>query len=158
VYAQLVPQFYGLDTYQQQPVLTLDNLGMFESFLDPQYNYANSCHASYPSSVVSDGNLYQIFPSFGNPGKTDIYVLGGTIDYQGTEYVTESFPTDSLVNIMFGANSGQLNIPQGLVFGTVAIRQRQGPTMGTYNGIYQCYKPGCQDVTSSSSQSSCIGP
>ena len=98
VYAQLVPQFYAVDTYQQQPVLTLDKLGTFMSFLDPRYLYSNSCDASYPSTVVSDGNLYQIYPSFGAPGKTDMYVLGGTIDYQGTEHVTESFPTDSLLN------------------------------------------------------------
>jgi hypothetical protein len=159
MYAQLVPQFYALDTYKVEPVLTLDRLGMFYSVVDvTSATFNNRCRASYSSSVVSDGNLYQTYPSLEAAGATDMFVLGGTINNQGTTDVSESFPTDSLLNIFFGAGAGELNIPQGLIFGTAAISTRQGPNMGTYDGVFQCYKPGCSDTSSAPNDSSCIGP
>ncbi len=162
MYLQLVPQFYSQDTYTQQPVADLDKLGMFYSFYGgPLGDWYNSCNASYPSSLLS--NAYRVYPSSSKVG-TDMFVMGGTINFQGTHNVSESLPSNLLLNTLFNAPpvgdsslTGPLNIPQDLLYGTAALTFRQGPNEGTYYGITQCYKPGCDDQGYPKS-SKCVGP
>ena len=162
IYLQLVPQFYSQDTYTQQPVADLDQLGMFYSFYGgPLGDWYNSCNASYPSSIQS--NAYRVYPSSSNVG-TDMFVMGGTINFQGTNHVSESLPSNLLLNTLFNAPpvgdsslTGPLNIPQDLLYGTAALTSRQGPNEGTYDGITQCYKPGCDDG-GNPKNSKCINP
>jgi len=158
IYGQLLPQFYQLDTYLQQPVPDLDKIGMFYS-VDAYGEYLTSCHGSYSSTVLNNNNLYRVFPSPSGQG-TDMFVFGGPIANQGSKNVDESFPSDSLLSIMFGTDSGDLSIPQGLLLGTNLLNLRSGgPNMGTYGGITQCYKPGCVDKgLSTPSGSTCIAP
>jgi hypothetical protein len=164
MYLQLLPKFYWMDNYSAQPVSSLDNLGMFESTAvdeDHFYHWNNSCNASYPSATTSNGYAYRTYPSFTNAATTDIFVIGGTINNQGTMKVKESLPSDSLLNTLFGTGdpsaTGPLNIPQDLVYGTFGLSWRAGgPNAGTYGGVTQCYQPSCSDTTNLPSQSSCI--
>ncbi len=164
MYLQLVPQFYQLDDYLQQPVSDINKLGMFESTAvdeDHLYHWNNSCNASYPSTTTSNGYAYRTFPSFTNMATTDILVIGGTINNQGTMQVSESLPSDLLLNTLFGTGdpslTGPLNIPQDLVYGTSELTWRPGgPNAGTYGGVTQCYQPGCSDTTELPNQSGCI--
>ena len=164
LYLQLVPQFYQLDNYAQQPVAEIDKLGMFYSYYGgPTGNWYNSCNASYPSSVVSNAYQYKVYASPSDL-EADIFVMGGTINFQGTKNVTESFPSDLLLNTLFSAPpdgeppaTGPLNIPQDLLYGTATLTARQGPNEGTYYGITQCYKPGCND-DGNPKNSKCVGP
>ncbi len=167
MYVQLLPKFYSLDTYTQQPVAVLDKLGMFYSTSGAGVGAQNSCTASYPSSLPSNAYQYRVYPSPSSTGKTDMYVLGGQIYSQGTQHVSESFPSGLLLNTLFNAPSegdesgtGPLNIPQDILYGTFAMPYRQGPNQGTYQGVTQCYKPGCSDFTDVNkvNQSSCINP
>ena len=158
-YIQLVPQFYSLDTYTQQPVSTVAKLGMFSSTEAIDFSeVTNICTASYPGALTSNGYAYKSYPSPGNPAGTNMFVMGGTINYQGTKNVQESLPSDSLLNVLFGSDSGDLNMPQDLVYGSNGLANRQGPSMGTYSGFSQCYKPGCVDYTYNTNQTQCINP
>lgn len=161
MYIQVLPQFYSLDTYTHQPVSDLDKVGMFYSYYGgPVGDWQNSCNASYPSTVLSNPYQYRVNPSPLGPG-TDMYVMGGTINNQDTENVSESLPSDLLLSTLFSAGdstpTGPLNIPKGLLYGTTVLANRQGPSQGTYYGISQCYKPGCQDV-GYPKNSKCIAP
>jgi hypothetical protein len=163
LYLQLMPQFYSLDTYAQQPVSTIDKLGMFYSWGGISGAMQNSCTASYSSSVPSLGWAHYATP--GVAGATDIFVMGGAINNQGTQNVSESLPSNNLLGTLLDAptdgqtpGSDNLNIPYDLVYGTFALPSRSGPNMGTYDGVTQCYKPGCEDHTEYSNQSSCIAP
>lgn len=161
MYVQLVPQFYQLDTYVQQPVPTLDKIGMFYAKAGE-----NWCNSSYSTTVLNNDSLYRVYPSDTKAGTTDMFVLGGQIANQGTKDVFESFPSDSLQSILWGTDPGDLNIPQGLVYGTYWLTWRTGgPNQGTYGGqdapsggFSQCYNPGCRDFTNDPSWSSCIAP
>jgi hypothetical protein len=161
IYSQLLPQFYGVDTYVQQPVTDIDKLGMYYSSVDLNTGLEHSsCTASYPSSTTSNALAYRTYPSVSKPGTTDMFVIGGTIDYQNTKNVTESLPSDSLLNVLFGSDSGDLNIPQDLLYDTSLLPGRNGPSEGSYpwgnQTISQCFKPGCSET--SSTQSTCVGP
>jgi len=161
LYSQLLSKFYNLDSYTQQPVTTLDKIGMFYAYFNNfDGAYFTQCNASYSSSVLSNTNLYRIFPTPGGATLTDMFVLGGSIAYQGTKSESESFPSDSLQGILFGSDDGDLNISPGLVYGTHLLPWRTGgPSMGTYGGVNQCYKPGCKDnVLPEPQGSTCIAP
>lgn len=161
MYIQVLPQFYSQDTYTDQPITNIDKLGMFWTYTSDDYSWINKCIASYPSSLTTQG--YEIYanPLFGST--TDIYVMGGTINNNGTEQVTESLPSPLLLNTLFNPGddespTGPLNIPQGLIYGTDVLAYRQGPLADLTDGIYQCYKPGCSDTTGGPKYSSCINP
>ena len=166
MYLQVLPQFYWMDSYSAQPVSTLDKVGTFYSWGGLGVGQQNNCNASYPSTVVNDNSIYRIFPSPSSPGKTDMFVMGGTINSQGTPKVHETFPTDTLLTTLFGQPDpddpptvGPLGIPAGLVYGPSVLPSRPGgPTEGTYDGVFQCYRPGCSDVTDYPHQSKCINP
>jgi hypothetical protein len=167
IYLQLLPQFYSQDTYVQQPVAYLAQLGNFYSYAFGEYAklFNNSCYSVYPSSTLSSGQAYSVYGSAGNVTLSDMYVMGGTINNQNTPKVTESMPTADLLSTLFNAptgndqaGTGPLNIPQELVYGTAALPDRSGPSLGNYDGITQCYKPGCSDQTTDPTQSSCIKP
>jgi hypothetical protein len=167
MYLQLLPQFYSLDMYSQQPVSDIDKLGMFSSTSNypVTYGWTNVCTPSYPTSISSWG-----WSHFSNPsvaGTSDYYVMGGTINNQGTMNVSETLPTDMLLNTLFSAPTdgdqsvtGPLNIPYDLIYGTLVLPDRQGPSQGIYYGVSQCYKPGCTDTTFSNpgTSSGCINP
>ena len=158
-YFQLVPQFFSLDTYIQQPVSTIAKLGMFSSTEAIDFSeVTNICTASYPAATPSNEYAYKSYPSPGDPAGTNMFVMGGTINYQGTKNVQESLPSDSLLSVLFGSDSGDLNMPQDLVYGSNGLANRQGPSMGTYSGFSQCYKPGCVDYTYNTNQTQCINP
>jgi len=162
LYTQLLPKFYYLDSYQQQPVTNLDKIGMFYAhWVTPNDFWACQCNSSYSSSVLSNTNLHRVFNSPGTTGNTDMYVLGGSIANQGTTNVDESFPSDSLQAILFGSGDADLNIPPSLIYETIGFLTGRpgGPSMGTYGGVHQCYKPGCKDFgLADPSGSSCIAP
>ena len=160
MYIQVLPQFYSLDTYTQAPVSNIDQLGMFYSQTNSDGEFVNSCTASYGSSISGWGWAHYANPSVAST--TDIYVMDGVITNQGTVNVTESLPTDTLLNTLFTAPAdndqsvtGPLNIPYNLVFGASLLPNRQGPYM--YKDIPQCYQVGCSDRTNPS-KSKCINP
>lgn len=162
MYIQLLPKFYKMDTYGQQPVSDISKLGMFYSVVYEQ-GFQNQCIASYPSSISSLGYAVSVDPLAA--GKSDIRVIGGTINNQGQYNVSESLPSDLLLNTLFdsadNAPSGvsPLNIPSDYVYGTALLAGRSGPSEGTSDGISQCYKPGCSDFTYGLPHtSSCINP
>jgi hypothetical protein len=167
MYLQLVPQFFSADTYIQQPVSNLDQIGMFESIPFGEYKkiFSNSCYNSYRTSTLSNPFAFSTFGSPGGAAEYDFFVLGGAINNQGTRNVNETMPSDLLLNTLFAAPSGTetpgtgpLDIPQELVYGTAALPDRSGPSLGNYDGITQCYKPGCSDQTLDPTKSSCINP
>jgi hypothetical protein len=135
---------------------------MFYSIVYEQ-GWQNQCIASYPSSTSSPG--YAVFVDPLVADKSDILVMCGTIDNQGHYNVSESLPSDLLLNTLFdsadNAPSGvsPLNIPLDYVYGTPLMVGRSGPSEGSYDGISQCYKPGCSDFTYGLPHtSSCINP
>jgi hypothetical protein len=167
MYLQLVPQFFSADTYIQQPVSNLDQIGMFESIPFGEYKkiFSNSCYNSYRTGTLSNPFAFSTFVSPSGPTEYDFFVLGGTINNQNTPNVNETMPSDLLLNTLFAAPSGTetpgtgpLDIPQELVYGTAALPDRSGPSLGNYDGITQCYKPGCSDQTLDPTKSSCINP
>jgi hypothetical protein len=164
IYLQLLPQFYQLDYYSQQPVSSHSQLGLFSSWEDdPHAGVINQCRATYPSTNEYASRTYF---SNSNPDKYDLYVMGGAINNQGQGTVSESLPSDSLLNIVFGNDPGDadtpsgLNIPLDLMYDPFVMVARPGPNNGSFvnAGIYPCYKPGCSDHTEYASQSSCINP
>ena len=92
--------------------------------------------------------------------------MGGAINNQGQGTVSESLPSDLLLNIVFGNDPGDadtpsgLNIPLDLMYDPFVMVARPGPNNGSFvnAGIYPCYKPGCSDHTEYAYQSSCINP
>jgi hypothetical protein len=140
-------------------------LGTFYTRYDSEAGaWLNQCSASYPTAPTSWG-----WGQYANPAGvgTDIFVMGGAINNQGSKNVSETLPSDTLLSTLFdqpadGQSSAteNLNAPYGLVFGTFTLPNRPGPTQGTYDGISQCYKPGCSDQTyeSTPTHSSCIAP
>ena len=167
MYLQLVPQFFWADTYTQQPVSDLDQIGMFESipFGETRKIFSNSCYNSYRTSTISNPFAFSTFGSPGGAAQYDFFVLGGAINNQNTPNVNETMPSDLLLNTLFAAptgtetpGTGPLHIPQELVYGTAVLPERSGPSMGSYDGITQCYKPGCSDQTLDPTKSSCINP
>jgi len=164
IYTQLLPKFYSQDSYYAQPVANTSQLGTFDSYAFGEYKklFYNSCYSSYQSDTTSNPFAASVFGSTQDITKSDMFVMGGTINDQNTPKVTENMPSNQLLNTLFGINTvagqGPLNIPQELVYGTVALPARSGPSMGNYDGITQCYKPGCSDTTTDPTQSSCIAP
>jgi len=164
MYLQLVPQFYSQDTYLQQPVANVNQVGMFESSAFGQYKklFTNNCYNAYQSTTLSNGQAYSVYGSAGNVTSSDMFVMGGTINNQNSPKVSETMPTSELLTTLFNASdtpgTGPLNIPQELVYGTAALPNRSGPSLGSYSGVTQCYKPGCSDTTLDPTKSSCIAP
>jgi len=164
MYLQLVPQFYSQDTYLQQPVANVNQVGMFESSAFGQYKklFTNNCYNAYQSTTLSNGQAYSVYGSAGNVTLSDMFVMGGTINNQNSPKVSETMPTSELLTTLFNASdtpgTGPLNIPQELVYGTAALPNRSGPSLGSYSGVTQCYKPGCSDTTLDPTKSSCIAP
>jgi hypothetical protein len=92
-----------------------------------------------------------------------MYVLGGTINNQGTRNVTESLPTAELLNTLFGAPAesdppatAPLDIPQDLAY--QVIQNRQEPRRWNDPTLVQCYKPPCSDASIVPDLSGCIKP
>jgi hypothetical protein len=157
LYAQALPQFYELDTYQAQPVSTIGKIGMLS------YDAVTagwSCVATYPSKIKAQN--FSVFPTPGSTTASDVYVIGGTIIDQNNNGVTESLPSTVLLNTLFsapnvndGTTAGYLNIPTDYVYAASLqsggyLTYRSGPSQG--NGI--CYKPGCQ----ADNKDPCVGP
>jgi len=166
IYLQLIPQFYAADTYYQQPVASIDRLGLFY-FNNPGPGNdtppVDTCTAAYPSAITSNEYGYRVYSAYGSSGKTDMFVLGGAINNQGTPNVTESLPSADLLNILFGAPpeidppaTAPLNIQQDLLYASVP--RRGGPYMFDWPGFTLCYKPGCTDNAGEPQWSSCVGP
>ncbi|HEX4168211.1 MAG TPA: hypothetical protein VHZ55_22315 [Bryobacteraceae bacterium] len=146
-YLQLVPQLYQLDTYLAQPVSDISKIGTQRVVTNPVSDYVEyhySCLATYPSSMLSEG--YKIYPG---SVPSDIFALGGTINYQNSGNVSESLPSQTLLDTLFGV--GNLNIPPDLLFGSHYLTQRSGPNQG--GGL--CYKIGCTALNNSTT---CVGP
>jgi hypothetical protein len=140
---------------------------MFESIPFGQYKklFNNSCYNSYQTSTISNPFAFSTFGSPSGSAEYDLLVLGGAINSQGTPHVNETMPSDLLLNTLFAAptgteapGTGPLHIPQELVYGTAVLLERVGPNLGNYDGITQCYKPGCSDQTTDPTKSSCINP
>jgi len=166
IYLQLIPQFYAADTYYQQPVASIDRLGLFY-FNNPgpgnETPPVDTCTAAYPSAITSNEYGYRVYSAYGSSGRTDMFVLGGAINNQGTPNVTESLPSADLLNILFGAPpeidppaTAPLNIQQDLLYASVP--RRGGPYMFDWPGFTLCYKPGCTDNAGEPQWSSCVGP
>jgi hypothetical protein len=88
--------------------------------------------------------------------KTDMYVVGGTINNQGTKDVSESAPSANLLDVLFNDDNGGLSIPPDLIYGSNFLTSRVGPDQGD-EGL--CYKPGCSyDGQSAPDPAVCVGP
>jgi hypothetical protein len=170
MYVQLLPKFYQLDAYTNQPVSSAAMLGLFGAPEDVNHGgYDVTCTATYPSSTTSNPYATRAYPSSASPAKTDIYVMGGSISNQYNYAVSESLPSGSLLNIVFGSDSGEMNIPLDLVYSPNMMANRPGPDNGDptdksyWNelnwGVNPCYKPSCSEHTyDPPNKSSCVGP
>ena len=172
-YLQVLPQFYRLDSYIAQPITSIDKLGTLYHYVvqEGQFHFdAYACTASYPAgSLASQG--YIIYPSSEASG-IDMFVIGGTINNQGTKNVTESLPSQSLITTLFDApadssTANNLNFPMDLLFANAEVLNiplaRNGllmPRQGPDQGFGQCYKPGCNVSTRDdpNAKQTCTGP
>ena len=115
LYLQLMPQFFQLDVYGYIPTtVTIDKLGWYYSAPIYPYGRFYQCTSNY-GSVPSNG--YHIYPQIGDNSVNDVYVIGGTINYQGTAQVTEALPSSQLLDTLFNAPAqgstavGNLSLP-----------------------------------------------
>jgi len=117
-----------------------------------------TCTATH-ASLPSDG--YGVYNEL---GKTDRFVIGGTINNQGTKDVSESLPSGQLLDLLFTSNDGSdLNFPKDSFYSTgLLLNYRSGPDQGFTNPPGQCYKPGCHayydPVTGNNPFADCKGP
>jgi hypothetical protein len=155
LYMQLLPQFYALDTYPNQPVTDVTKIG---TFWQDYITLEVTCTATH-DSLPSDN--YAVYNEL---GKTDIFVIGGTINNQGTKDVSESLPSGQLLDLLFTSNdSSDLNFPKDPFYSTGSLlNYRSGPDQGFTKAHGQCYKPGCHayydPVAGNNPFADCKGP
>lgn len=140
MYIQVVPQFYQLDTFSAQPVSTLQGYGSLS------FNGTYSCSNIYPASLSPAD--YAIYGHPGSSSTYDIYVMGGAINNDLSSKVSESLPTVSLLDILFGSSG--LGIPKDEWF--TMLSERRGPDFG----YGSCYKIGC--TSGPYGPNVCVGP
>lgn len=152
LYLQLLPQFFQLDVYGYVPTtVTIDKLGWYfvgTIYPDGRFYQCTSNYGSVPS------NGYHIYPQIGDYSVNDVYVIGGTINYQGTQQVTEALPSSQLLDILFNPPAegstavGNLNFPVDPFYSDFDqnfLMYRTGPNAG--QGF--CYTAPCYSDKSS---------
>ncbi len=172
LYLQLMPQFYALDTYPTQPVDDVTKIGTI--YREYKLLYTAYCTATHSSLPQENFNTYaQIGYASEASSPHDIFVIGGTINNQGNKDVSESLPSQLLLDTLFAAppngmppiGSKYLNFPKDMFFSTNQtdgglLHYRPGPDQGFTSQYGNCYKPGCKATTGGedSGAKECKGP
>lgn len=140
-YLTMLPVFYSIDSFPQMSTTDINKLGS-SSRSCTNGNCYTSCARLYLGS--SNQNAYKIWKALPNQSQSDIRWIGGAITGNETEYMSEKFPTDDLVNILLGTDTGngQLNLPADQFFTLSPLTIRVGKTAPAYNGNQtMCFSP-----------------
>lgn len=130
-YLQLVPKFYSLDNWPAQN--SADPSQIASSFIVCGIRTCNSvCFTPYTRSFLqANPDIAYSRIALSDFLRYDIFVIGGTLSYNGSRNVSEEFPSPDLLSTLFGSNPEDLNFPKDLFFASNGpLLRRAGPSYG----------------------------
>ena len=114
LYLQLLPQSYKRDVWNNQPTNDPTKIGSwYQTSCSAPYCWFQ-CRSVYSPYLSQHQDPWTSFTTLGSSAAHDVVVLASPVQNNGTTRVKESYPSDSLLTILWGSDG--LNLPKELLF------------------------------------------
>jgi hypothetical protein len=143
-YTQLFGSINEIDSYAAYPYTSTTNPGEIYTWGIPGC-YEGSCMYTcvdvYPSNLPQEG--WTSYPSIiSGPHNLDFYIIGGPIKNNGSDSVSEKFPTQTQLDTLFGNATGQFDLPLDMFYSANGPLQRRTGTQNPNRGWDFCSPKG----------------
>jgi hypothetical protein len=114
LYLQLLPQSYKRDVWNNQPANDPTKIGSWYQTSCGGIQCYFQCRSVYSPYLSQHQDPWTVFPTLGSSTAQDVVVLAGPVQNNGTTRLKESYPSDTLLTILWGSDG--LNLPKELLF------------------------------------------